>query len=105
MAEGLTDAQQLAVIAAAVARIETHQKDAVEASETLASEVRDLHTMTADLARRMAAVEPVTQMVTGWQARMTGAMMVLGLLGTVAGFGWLLIKDRIAAVWAAIIGG
>ena len=100
----LSQGEQLAVIAAIVERIEENQKHVKSAQEAIVRDLHDLHSKTDDLQRRMASVEPVTQLVTSWRARMIGAGMVLGFFGTVAGFGYVLLKERAADVWRAIWG-
>jgi hypothetical protein len=95
---------RLAVIGEIVARIEKRQAEEAIARENLAEDVRELHAKSDDMIRRMAAVEPVTQMVTSFHARMIGAALLLGFLGTLAGGGWMLIKDRAGAIWAAFWG-
>ena len=57
-----------------------------------------------DTQRRVATIEPVTQMVTSWHARMVGASLVFGLVGTVLALGWALLRDKIGALWAVITG-
>jgi hypothetical protein len=53
----------------------------------------------------MAAVEPVTQMVNSWHARMIGMSIILGFIGAVVGAAWLLLKDRLLVAWQAMWGG
>jgi hypothetical protein len=94
----------LAVIAEIVRRIETRQEADAAERETIADNVRALNVKTADHERRITVVEPVTAMVTGWQARMMGAAIVLGFFGTVAGAGWMMMRDKLGAIWAAFWG-
>lgn len=95
---------ELMVIAEIVRRIEAKQADEAEAREALTEHVRGIDTKTDDLLRRMAAVEPVTAMVTSWHAKMIGASLVLGLLGAVLGMGWAMLRDKVSALWAVIVG-
>ncbi|GGF43639.1 hypothetical protein SAMN05216376_105179 [Mameliella alba] len=45
---------------------------------------------------RLDEVEPVTRSVTSWKARMTGAGIVLGCLGSMAAGGVALFWDKLA---------
>ena len=100
----MTQGQQLAVIAEAVTRIEHNQEEAAKLRENMINSLYEQDRKLDDLSRRMAAVEPVTQMVTSWHARLIGAAMILGFLGTIVGMGWVLLKDRADNVWHAIWG-
>ncbi|MES2667935.1 MAG: hypothetical protein V4712_17760 [Pseudomonadota bacterium] len=56
-----------------------------EASNHRAAVAERLHALTAAseaLARRMDRAEAVTMLVTDWRSRLTGALLVLGLVGT-----------------------
>lgn len=103
--QNLTQAQQVAVIAEVVERIESAQETSAKRAEVMAKDIIDLHTKADDLVRRMSAVEPVTQMVTGWHARMVGMAIILGFMGSVATAGWLLLKERLWTAWQALWGG
>ena len=47
------------------------------------------------LHRDMQAVKPVTDMVTSLRAKITGGVIVLGFIGTVAWGGVILFKDQL----------
>lgn len=109
MTQPRTPGEQLAVIAESVKRIERNQDEAGRERADQARMIGALSKKTDDMARRLSEVEPVTKMVTSWHARIVGAVMLLGFLGAVvmsaAGIIWMLLKDRLSAVWQAIIGG
>ena len=49
----------------------------------------------ADMLRRLDKIEPVTDLVTSVQARVTGGVILLGVLGGVAWAGVLFFKETI----------
>lgn len=105
MAAQRTHGEQLAVIAEVVERIELHQEASSKERAEISRVVAELAKTNEDIIRRLAAVEPVTEMVSSWRARMLGASMVLGFLGTVLMFFWVMLKDRASDVWKAVTGG
>lgn len=54
---------------------------------------------TDDLIRRVDEIEPITKMVSSWQMRWTGAVIVLGFLGTMVTAGWVIFKTQIIHVF------
>jgi hypothetical protein len=53
-----------------------------------------------DLLRRLDKIEPVTELVTSVKARVTGGLMLLGVLGGVAWGGVVFFKDIIVGWFA-----
>ena len=71
------------------------EASAAEARVSVRQALNDLEQSNRDINGRLAKIEPVTKMVTGWRARIIGAMMVLGFIGTIAWTGVLFFKDGI----------
>lgn len=77
-------------------------QEASESREAVRKSLRHLEDGHADILRRVDKIEPVADMVTGWKARFAGAMLVLGLVGTIAFAGLAFFKDRIIElIWGA----
>lgn len=52
----------------------------------------------AALASRLDRVEPVADFVTGFRAKMTGALMILGIIGGILWAGVSFFKEKIIAL-------
>lgn len=74
------------------------EKAAKERADARAA-LADLQAGQTDLLRRVNDMEPVTKMVTGWKARLTGALMLAGYAGAVIWAGAVFFKDWILALW------
>lgn len=74
--------------------------DAAVARESMRKSLDNLERGHADILGRVDRIEPVTQMVTGWRAKFTGIMMVLGFIGTIFLGGVAFFKDRILQLLA-----
>lgn len=72
---------------------------AAEARLSVRQSLNELEHGHNDIRDRLNQIEPVTKMVTGWQARIVGAMMLLGFLGTVVWTGVLFFKDSIIKIF------
>ena len=69
--------------------------ETAEARVSVKDALNSLEQRNKETADRLAQIEPVTRMVTGWRAKWVGAMIVLGFLGSVAWAGVLFFKDGI----------
>ena len=68
---------------------------AAEARLSVRQTLNDLEQGHKSINSRLDKIEPVTEMVTGWQARVVGAMMLLGFIGTIVWTGVLFFKDSL----------
>lgn len=91
----LTVAAQLAVYGEVLQRVEK-AVDALAKAEKDASAYRaQVRAEITVIKRDLAEIKPVTAMVISAQSKLAGAIMVLGFIGTIAGLGFALLKDRI----------
>jgi len=101
-----TIAEQVAEIAAMVEHMngraeEDRQERKVAQAETerarraTSVELSDIRHGQADVLRRLDNIEPVTDLVTSVRARITGGLMLLGVLGAIAWGGVLFFKETI----------
>ena len=104
-------AVQVAALTAIVERIDSRaeedrrdRKDAlVETEKARLSTSAELSAMRHgqnDLLRRLDKIEPVTELVTSVKARVTGGMLLLGVMGGVAWGGVVFFKDIIVGLFA-----
>lgn len=90
-----TVAAQLAVYGEVLERVEK-AIDALAVAERDASAYRaQVRAEITEIKRDIAEIKPVTAMVISAQSKLAGAIMVLGFIGTFAGLGFALMKDRI----------
>jgi chromosome segregation ATPase len=84
------------------ADLKERDAEASKSREDVRASLADLKSGHDDLLRRMDKVEPVTDMVTGFKAKVIGAMFVMGLIGS-AILGFLAyFKTQIAnMIWGA----
>lgn len=78
------------------------RRDTKEHREYVHHKLHELHVATEDTRKRMDKVEPVADMVTSWRARLAGALLVLGVIGTLLWTGVTLFRDEVKAI---IFGG
>ena len=101
-----TVATQLAALTSLVQHIdrraeEDRQERKVAQAETerarraTSVELSDIRHGQADVLRRLDNIEPVTDLVTSVRARITGGLMLLGVLGAIAWGGVLFFKETI----------
>ena len=102
----VTVASQVAALTAILTRME-HQSD--EDRKTLAddrrnadlsraavsAELADIRHSQIDVQRRLDKIEPVTDLVTSIRSRVTGGLMLLGVIGGVAWAGLVFFKEII----------
>ena len=69
--------------------------DAADARLSVRQSLTELEQGHKSINSRLDKIEPVTEMVTGWQARVVGAMMLLGFIGTIVWTGVLFFKDSL----------
>ena len=79
------------------------RRDAMAATEltrqAVSAELHDLRHGQADVLRRLNKVEPVADLVHSFKAKMAGAMLVIGVIGTLGLAGLTFFKDVILAWW------
>jgi len=63
-----------------------------------------LHIKVDRTDERLAKIEPVTDMVMSVRTQISGMVILLGLIGTICGMVWLLVRDRAAQIWNALVG-
>ena len=73
--------------------------EAAEARVSVRQSLNDLEQGYKTINGRLEQIEPVTKMVTGWQARIVGAMMLLGFIGTIVWTGVLFFKDSLIKIF------
>jgi hypothetical protein len=106
----------LAVLAEILERVEarieveaaTSKADRAEILAGMGKQRDDLQTLHIKMDRtdeRLAKIEPVTDMVMSVRTQISGMVILLGLIGTVGGMVWLLVRDRAAQIWNAVVGG
>jgi hypothetical protein len=109
------DRRSLAVLAEILSRVEARiEADAIAAkadrAEILAGmgqqrdDLMHLHVKVDRTDERLAKIEPVTNMVLNVKTQIAGMAILLGLIGTVGGVVWLLVRDRAAQIWNALVG-
>lgn len=101
----MTTAEQLAALRASFdAFVEQYRQETGRASEerekTLQA-VAKLAQEQSQLLRDMAEVKPVTDMVSGFRARVMGGLMVLGVIGAIIWAGVQFFKEQIIRLLSA----
>lgn len=101
-----TVASQVAALAAILERVE-HQlandrsafdadRDKAELSRSAVSaELADIRHSQTDVHRRLDKIEPVTDLVTSIRSRVTGGIILMGVLGGIAWAGLVFFKEVI----------
>ena len=104
-------AVQVAALTAIVERIDSRaeedrrdRKDALVETEkarlATSAELSAMRHGQNDLLRRLDKIEPVTELVTSVKARVTGGMLLLGVMGGIAWGGVVFFKDIIVGSFA-----
>lgn len=100
--------EQLAALTAIVERIDkraeedrterkSEAKAAQESRAAVKLEMQRHGQQIEGLEKRVAMIEPVAEMATGFKAKLLGASFVLGLIGSTIMFTLSFFKDRVAA--------
>jgi len=71
------------------------RRDADLARSAVSAELTDIRHGQTDVLRRLGRIEPVTDMVTSVRSRVTGGIMLLGVIGGVAWAGLVFFKEII----------
>ena len=71
------------------------QRETEIARLAVSAELTDIRHSQIDVVRRLNKIEPVTDLVTSVRSRVTGGLMLLGVLGGVAWAGVLFFKETI----------
>ena len=80
----------------AVTQMVAHDRANAEmARSAVSAELTDIRHGQDDVLRRLAAIEPVTDLVTSVRSRVTGGLMLLGVLGGIAWAGIVFFKEII----------
>ena len=101
-----TVANQIAAAMAILTRIEQRAEEdrrallddrakSEMARSAVSAELTDIRHKQDNMTRRLDKVEPVTDMVTSVRSRVTGGLMLLGVIGGVAWAGVVFFKDVI----------
>lgn len=104
MSESLTS--QLAALAAILQRMEHRadedrnsladdRRNADLARSAVSAELADIRHSQTDVLRRLDRIEPVTDLVTSVRGRITGGLMLLGIIGGIGWAGLVLFKEII----------
>lgn len=99
-------AAQVAALTAILERIDSRaeedrqerkaaQADAETARLAVAAELNAMRHGQNDVLRRLDKIEPVTDLVTSFKARVSGGMILLGVIGGIAWGGVVFFKDFI----------
>jgi hypothetical protein len=78
------------------------RKETKQYRDRVQADLQALYASTEETRRRMDKVEPVADMVTGWRAKVTGGILVLGFIGGIAWAGITFFRDELKAI---ILGG
>lgn len=102
-------AVELAALTERLANFMDHTEKAMQEDRAeramAAAERRAILEAVQMLERDMKQVKPVTDFVSGWRARFTGAMIALGFLGTIVWGGLLFWKEHVVAAFGRVFGG
>jgi len=101
-----TLASQVAALTAILTRMERMSDDdrkaladdrrgAELARSAVSAELTDIRHSQTDVLRRLDRIEPVTDLVTSVRSRVTGGLMLLGVLGGIAWAGIVFFKELI----------
>ena len=71
------------------------QRETEIARLAVSAELTDIRHSQIDVVRRLNKIEPITELVTSFRSKMTGGMILLGVLGGVAWAGVLFFKETI----------
>ena len=74
-------------------------KEAAQSREEVKRGLAALEQGHKDILRRVDKIEPVTDMVTSWKAKVIGAIAVLGLIGGVLIGGFQLFREEITRLF------
>jgi len=77
-------------------RAVAHDRTNAEMSRrAVSAELTDIRHGQTNVLDRLDRIEPVTNLVTSFQGKMTGAAILLGFIGTLATFAFMFFKDMI----------
>ena len=104
-------ASQVAAMAAILERMErqadddrTDRKEAQRETEiarlAVSAELADIRHSQIDVVKRLDKIEPVTDLVTSVRSRVTGGVMLMGVIGGIAWAGVLFFKETILGWFA-----
>jgi ethanolamine utilization microcompartment shell protein EutS len=96
-----TSAEIAALRATLEAFMKSYDAATTDAAQERKEMMRAIAKLTAGqdkLASDMAEVKPVTDMVTGFRAKLTGALIVLGMVGAIAWAGVQFFKQQILSL-------
>ena len=71
------------------------QRETEIARLAVSAELADIRHSQTDVVKRLDKIEPVTDLVTSVRSRVTGGMMLLGVIGGIAWAGVLFFKETI----------
>lgn len=75
------------------------RKETKQYRDKVQADLQALYSSTEETRRRMDKVEPVADMVTGWRARITGGILVLGFIGGIAWTAIAFFRDELKAIF------
>ena len=105
----LNTAQQLAILTERLSNhIDITERDREEERierKLAAAERHEIIIKLKDMEATLMEVKPVTDMVQGVKAKITGAIILLGFLGTIVWGGVLFWKEQLFAMFHRIWGG
>ena len=99
-----TIASQVAAMAAILERMErqadddrsdrkTAQRETDLARASVSAELTGIRHSQLDVVRRLDKIEPVTDLVTSFRSKITGGLMLLGVIGGIAWAGLVFFKE------------
>ena len=87
---------------AAQAEAKAVRKDILAGMDAIKAEATNVHHRVSKLESDMVKANEVVLTVNNWRAKLTGAVLVLGFIGTVALFVWQAVKEKVVS---ALFGG